>query len=264
MSAWGRGGAPRRRKGPPRRQEPALKRPPLTSPCLPPPPPRPPPPPSAPCCRPPWSRSCASPRCAASLVAQPFPQRPLCCTRGLGLSTQAAPAPSVHGVNQVWSSKAPPPPSTLTPLSTTPPPPPPQAHSRGKEEYAHGVVGDLLEQFASVEEKFQQAGATEQEMIDALRKAYSNNHQVGGVEVEVEVGGVSMRGWGWGLVEGPVEPGPLDQQLSSLGLDSASSTVKGRSTGSTGRGPTQRIAVKSPRPPHPPPSRPCSPSQGGA
>jgi hypothetical protein len=54
-----------------------------------------------------------------------------------------------------------------------------KAHSRGKEEYAHGVVGDLLEQFASVEEKFQQAGATEQEMIDALRKAYANNHQVG-------------------------------------------------------------------------------------
>jgi hypothetical protein len=41
-------------------------------------------------------------------------------------------------------------------------------------------VGDLLEQFASVEEKFQQAGATEQEMIDALRKSYANNHQVGG------------------------------------------------------------------------------------
>jgi hypothetical protein len=54
-----------------------------------------------------------------------------------------------------------------------------KTHSRGKEEYAHGVVGDLLEQFASVEEKFQQAGATEQEMIDALRKAYANNHQVG-------------------------------------------------------------------------------------
>jgi hypothetical protein len=38
-------------------------------------------------------------------------------------------------------------------------------------------VTDLLERFGTVEEKFQQAGATEQEMIDALRKAHANNHQ---------------------------------------------------------------------------------------
>lgn len=47
-----------------------------------------------------------------------------------------------------------------------------KAHARGKEEYARSVVHDLLEQFAIVEEKFQQSNGltTEQELIDSLRK----------------------------------------------------------------------------------------------
>jgi hypothetical protein len=50
---------------------------------------------------------------------------------------------------------------------------------KGSAEYARGIVAGLLEQFVEVEEKFQSVGGltTEQEIIDNMRKQYSNNHQ---------------------------------------------------------------------------------------
>eukprot|EP00879_Flechtneria_rotunda_P003437 GHRR01003666.1.p1 GENE.GHRR01003666.1~~GHRR01003666.1.p1 ORF type:complete len:1583 (+),score=615.48 GHRR01003666.1:404-5152(+) len=54
-----------------------------------------------------------------------------------------------------------------------------KAHSRGPEEYARSIVQEVLSMFAGVEEKFQSSSGltTEQEMIDALRKSYPNDHQ---------------------------------------------------------------------------------------
>lgn len=54
-----------------------------------------------------------------------------------------------------------------------------KAHARGPEEYARSIVQEVLGLFADVEEKFQTSSGltTEQEMIDALRKSYPNDHQ---------------------------------------------------------------------------------------
>lgn len=54
-----------------------------------------------------------------------------------------------------------------------------KAHARGPEEYARSIVQEVLSLFADVEEKFQSSSGltTEQEMIDALRKSYPNDHQ---------------------------------------------------------------------------------------
>lgn len=54
-----------------------------------------------------------------------------------------------------------------------------KAHARGPEEYARNIVHEVLSLFADVEEKFQSSSGltTEQEMIDALRKSYPNDHQ---------------------------------------------------------------------------------------
>ena len=53
-----------------------------------------------------------------------------------------------------------------------------KAHAHGKEAYARAVAVDLFEAFLAVEERFapsSRGGATEQEVIDSLRRVYAKN-----------------------------------------------------------------------------------------